>query len=532
MAEPTLSLCMIVRDEQVMLPDFFSATQGLWDEFIAVDTGSTDDTVSLLEAAGAQVISYPWDDDFSAARNMSLEHAQGEWIVFLDADERISQELISEIRQTIANDQAGAATVVMRNQLPHGHHRESHLLRLFRNDPSIRFRFRIHEDVTQGVESYLARTGRQIVHLKHSVEHLGYIRDVAISRQKKSRDLRLLDLAIKDDPEDLYNHFKRVELASFWNDVELWQQAAQDALQVLERTEEEVLSKAHYGGELVVLVVQGLDFEDLTALSDWFEIWGQRIKPSADYFYFRGQLREQLGDSAGAKSDFQQCLGIGESRNIQYATVRPMMGLCRLALEASELARAEGLAHDALDHNPRDLEALLAATSIAYANGGDEGFDAFVSAHRQAYGDLSELDEVVGESALMHSDVEVALTAFQRAAGTPPAGRAALGLAKARLMTGDVEGCEALLLGLVETMPEAAIGVVVCKLCRAEPMDLTIDIDMETANSLLKDWTHVAMRCERFELAENFVGGAQAISHIFEWLPDHIQKLLDAANNP
>ena len=68
-----LSLCMIVRDEAEMLPRCLNAVRGLWTELRAVDTGSRDGTVALLEAEGAQVIHRAWDDDFSLARNAGLE---------------------------------------------------------------------------------------------------------------------------------------------------------------------------------------------------------------------------------------------------------------------------------------------------------------------------------------------------------------------------------------------------------------------------------------------------------------------------
>ena len=77
LTRPDLSLCIIFRDEQTMLPDFIASVEGLWDELIAVDTGSTDRSADLLRAAGARVTEFSWRDDFAAARNASLEPATG-----------------------------------------------------------------------------------------------------------------------------------------------------------------------------------------------------------------------------------------------------------------------------------------------------------------------------------------------------------------------------------------------------------------------------------------------------------------------
>src|SRR3990172_5816578 len=134
---PRVSLCMIVRDEAAMLPAFLEAARGSWDELLAVDTGSTDATPELLAAAGATVLHRPWDDDFAAARNFGLERASGEWVLVLDADERVGPALAAEIRRSAEDARCGAASLRVVNQLPHGHVRSSRLLPMFRNYPNI-----------------------------------------------------------------------------------------------------------------------------------------------------------------------------------------------------------------------------------------------------------------------------------------------------------------------------------------------------------------------------------------------------------
>src|SRR3990172_8112519 len=137
---PRVSLCMIVRDEAAMLPAFLESARGSWDELLAVDTGSTDATPELLTAAGATVLHRPWDDDFAAARNFGLERASGDWVLVLDADERVGPALAAEIRRAVEEPGCGAASLLVLNRLPHGHARTSRILRLFRRSPSIRFR--------------------------------------------------------------------------------------------------------------------------------------------------------------------------------------------------------------------------------------------------------------------------------------------------------------------------------------------------------------------------------------------------------
>jgi tetratricopeptide (TPR) repeat protein len=86
---PTVSLCMIVRDEQRALPFCLNSAAKLADELIVVDTGSTDRTRQVAEKHGAKIFDFPWVDDFSAARNHAFDQATQEWLLWLDADDLI-----------------------------------------------------------------------------------------------------------------------------------------------------------------------------------------------------------------------------------------------------------------------------------------------------------------------------------------------------------------------------------------------------------------------------------------------------------
>src|SRR5690348_3827247 len=85
----TISLCMIVKNEEKYLERCLKSVEGVVDEIIIVDTGSTDQTTEIAEKFGAKILRYQWNDDFSSARNYSLKNAKCDWILILDADEEL-----------------------------------------------------------------------------------------------------------------------------------------------------------------------------------------------------------------------------------------------------------------------------------------------------------------------------------------------------------------------------------------------------------------------------------------------------------
>ncbi len=96
-----LTACYIVKNEAAKLERSLESLRGAVDEIVVVDTGSTDETRLVAEKHGARVFSFPWQDDFSAARNVSLSKAKGDWILVVDADEYFPDGMAKNLRQAI-----------------------------------------------------------------------------------------------------------------------------------------------------------------------------------------------------------------------------------------------------------------------------------------------------------------------------------------------------------------------------------------------------------------------------------------------
>ncbi len=202
MHKPTVTLCMIVKNEEKNLPGCLESVGGLVDEIVLVDTGSEDGTVRVAESFGARVVSIAWPGDFSAARNVSLDHAHGDWILYLDADERLEPNGHPDcLREAASNEMIDAWSVYIRNYKYEATAFDTSLnIRFFRKLPEVRFENEVHERV----EPALARIGAKVAIAPFAIDHFGYGVKPDLMREKLQRNLLLSRKQLERAPEDPY----------------------------------------------------------------------------------------------------------------------------------------------------------------------------------------------------------------------------------------------------------------------------------------------------------------------------------------
>ena len=200
---PRVSLTMIVKNEEANLPACLDSVAGLFREIIVVDTGSTDRTKEIAARYGAKVFDFPWCDDFAAARNASLDHATGNWIFWLDADDRIDKRNRRKLKALFAGLKDENVVYVMKSVSKQCVGDDSVVAvdygRLFRNHPEIRWQYRVHEQILPSVR----RLGGSVRSTDIFTCHTGY-QDKALYRRKLERNLRLLELASAEHPKDSF----------------------------------------------------------------------------------------------------------------------------------------------------------------------------------------------------------------------------------------------------------------------------------------------------------------------------------------
>ena len=198
---------MIVRDEARHLPACLQSIRDVVDEIVIVDTGSSDDSIGIARSFGARVLTHAWNGDFSAARNVGLDAARGQWILYIDADERLRPIAREQVRRTL-QDASGHISLRLR-LFPSVGSTPYWEFRLWRSDPRIRFVGAMHEKVTPAIAAIAASDGLAISESELCLDHVGYEGD---QTHKHLRNLPLLQAQNAAEPSNSHNwaHLARV----------------------------------------------------------------------------------------------------------------------------------------------------------------------------------------------------------------------------------------------------------------------------------------------------------------------------------
>lgn len=198
-----VSQCMIVKNEEKNIRQALSWGKEMMWEQIVVDTGSSDRTAAIAEELGAKVFTYEWTDNFAAAKNYAISQAQGDWIALLDADEYITKEDVRKIQKVLPElEEKGfdALSTGIQNLNDEGQVFSSGTqIRFFRNDPDIRYRRRIHEQL-ESVSGRKLRIGDATSEL--SIFHTGYQKKALEGKEKNGRNRKLLMAELEESPDD------------------------------------------------------------------------------------------------------------------------------------------------------------------------------------------------------------------------------------------------------------------------------------------------------------------------------------------
>ena len=219
----TISLCMIVKDEERFLEQCLNSVKDIVDEIIIVDTGSKDKTKEIAKKFNAKIYDFKWVDDFSAARNESLKHATKDWVLVLDADEVLDEKGLKKIKELVENSEDNAAGFQLEQRSYINSYFEgavknesnfnlaknyqfyisNFLVRLFKNRLELHFKHRVHELTEDSIEEKNLEYRRTDIVL----HHFGSLKDENFVNDRIGQYSKMILKQLEEEPDNArYNY--------------------------------------------------------------------------------------------------------------------------------------------------------------------------------------------------------------------------------------------------------------------------------------------------------------------------------------
>lgn len=309
---PTISLCMIVRNEENNIRRCLESAARFVDEIVIADTGSTDQTKRICREFGVRLFDFKWTNDFAKVRNFCLEKTLCNWILWLDADEELQMRDFSALQSCLQDKRDDFLAVRMLHFYGHGPADEkrsytSSAFRLFRNGAGIRYTGKIHEQLTPG-------TASTIPHMEPNrymrILHYGYMENALNS--KTGRNIGLLLEEKEKQPDNAWLDY---HLAAEYYRLKEYIKAFQYVNTAIVR----FLGKGVFPPSLAYR----LKYDILITTGSFQKAsWGieKAIALYPDYvdlYFFKGMMQLALENYEKAEQTFAYCLVLGET-NPEY----------------------------------------------------------------------------------------------------------------------------------------------------------------------------------------------------------------------
>jgi tetratricopeptide (TPR) repeat protein len=372
---------MIVRDEEQRLPDCLDSVAGLCAERIVVDTGSRDGTVACARARGARVVEFAWCDDFAAARNAGIREATSDWVLVLDADERLAPGGAAHLARSLEDARAPCGMLTLHDaasldasavEVLSGASRIGEsmpLPRLFRRTPDLAFEGIVHESV----RAWLVRHGGTTFDTGASIVHYGAVPALRAARGKQDRNTRLLEKRLELEPDDFTVHGYLAHELIAMGDRERAFAVTDEGWRLVRGATRETLRSAGrlLAARCLLLFQRGDADEVLRTVADAVAYEGE----TPDALFFRARAHEQRAlrpgpsradELAAADLAYRACLRWARLTGSQRFVIGATGHLGRTRLATVELLRGDAEAalagfEDVLSDKPKDVEAGLGA---------------------------------------------------------------------------------------------------------------------------------------------------------------------------
>ncbi|OFS19724.1 MULTISPECIES: glycosyltransferase [Clostridium] len=300
-----ISLCMIIKNEEGTLDNCLKSIKDFVDEIIVVDTGSNDKSKEIAFKYTDKVFDFEWCDDFAKARNFSISKATNSWILVLDGDEIVTDFDKSNIEKfcDVNKDKVGR---IFRSNIyedKFGTKKFNERVNRFFNKKYFKYEGIIHEQIVS-----VSGGGYYTKNIDIYTKHVGYSKEVLHKTNKVERNIKLLKMALVDNPNDCYLYYqlgKAYFMAKDYKEAYIYFKKAIKLIEDFKYEYSEDLIES-YGYTLINLELynEGLNLYK----------YEKYYKNSSDYIFLLAFIEMNLGNFQKSAEKFLQCTKCSEGK--------------------------------------------------------------------------------------------------------------------------------------------------------------------------------------------------------------------------
>ena len=362
----SLSLCMIVKNEENTIERCLESVKDIVDEMIIVDTGSTDDTIKVAEKYGAKIFFYKWNNSFSNARNYSLSKASKDWILIMDADDELKNEDKDKVIKLI-NCENNKFNAYFGETLSYsgdyaGDNISSNInIRFIKNGKGYKFIGDIHEQIISGSEDANKQVFLGIADIKFY--HYGYLNKTVNEKNKRKRNMNIIEKLLKVNPDNTFMLYNMGVECSAKGDYA-------EALNYLKKAYKNFNPSLGFGSKLILKMISCNDvlqqFDDCLTLIEE----GLKYYPNCtDYEFYRANIFYRQKKYYSAIETAKKCISMGEPpillREVSgVATYRPYYLLGIIYSNIGDYDESYKFYDEVLKLNPKFSDAIFRISEV------------------------------------------------------------------------------------------------------------------------------------------------------------------------
>ncbi len=406
--DASVSLCMIVKNEEKYIKRCLASVKDIVNEMIIVDTGSTDETISIAKSFKAEIFHYDWNDSFSDARNFSIQKANCEWVLIMDADEEFEKEDKVLFLDYVRTSKAHGCHFRVNNYIGNSvgpDYTVHNAFRLLRNNKEYEFKGDIHEQITR-MDGQPIDTG--LFDLQNiRLHHYGYLNEVVKEKNKRKRSKPILIKELEKNPEDSFTLFNLgnefLAEGNYGEALELYTKAFKTM----------DINKAYaphliYRRSMCLYVLKRYD-ECESVINEGLSVYPL----CTDFVYLKGCLFKDQNRYTMAIDNFVQCINMGDAPStLKFtdfcSTVKPLLTLGEMYCKLQDYGRALDCYTKLLNSDPSVRQYLYNIADILYKKNKDKN-----TMIQQLSGYFSSMDYV--PNLIVFTDILIKLQLYDAA---------------------------------------------------------------------------------------------------------------------